>query len=94
MYRHATPLQVIIHQSARGRSEKTQFLAQIATLNSIIYICTRARHYFLSFAHSREASTVIPLLSLDFPSLVEGESHGILLLHSMEPSLCVKLTQG
>ena len=30
--------------------------------NSIIYICTRDLHSFLTFAHCRAASTIIPLL--------------------------------
>ena len=34
----------------------------MAALNSFSYICTRALHSFLSFAHCRAASTVIPLL--------------------------------
>ena len=59
---HPTPLQVIIHQSVRGRSESTQYHAKIAAINWIIYICTTSLHSFLSFGHCCAASTDIPLL--------------------------------
>ena len=49
------------HQSTGGRSERTQGWAKMAEWNSISYICTRALHSFLSFAHRRATSTVIPL---------------------------------
>ena len=50
------------HQSTGGQSEKTQGQAKMAVWNSLSYICSRALHSFLSFAHCRAASTVIALL--------------------------------
>ena len=45
-----------------GRCERTQGHSKMAALNSIIYMCTRALHSFLTFAHCLAVSTVIPLL--------------------------------
>ena len=58
MWRHPTHLNVIIYKRAGGRSERTHGQAIMATLNAIIYICTRAFHSF----HCRAASTIISLL--------------------------------
>ena len=43
----------------RGRSEKTEGQTEMATLNSIIYICSRTLQSLLSFAYCRAASFVI-----------------------------------
>ena len=61
MYRDSTSLQVISCQSAGGRSERTQESSKNGRVNSMRYICTRALHFFLSFAHCLSGSRVIPL---------------------------------
>ena len=48
------------HQRTWGRSERTRGQAKMAGWNSICFICTRALHSFISFAHCRLSSTVIP----------------------------------
>ena len=52
-----TPLQVRSNQSAGETGTKQKWPRE----TSIIYVCTKALHSFLSFAHCRAASTVIPL---------------------------------
>ena len=51
------------HQSMGGRSERTPGQAKNGLVKLIqLHICTRALRSFLSLAHCRAASTVIPLL--------------------------------
>ena len=53
------------HQSTEGQSERTHAMQKMPRLLvfSVIYICTRALHFFINFAHCHAASTVIPLPS-------------------------------
>ena len=50
------------HQNTGGLSDRKQGQAKMAAWNSFSYICTRAFHSFLSFAHCRAASTRFTLL--------------------------------
>ena len=61
MQRHPTPLQVITTR-ARDGGPKEHSHKQEWPRETFCYICTRALHSFLSFAHCRAASNVIPLL--------------------------------
>ena len=62
MERHPTPLQVISHESTQGRTKRQDTSKNIVARKTIIYICTRVLHFFLSFAYYRAAFTVISQL--------------------------------
>ena len=82
---YPTPLQVIIHQSLGRVAKRIQGEVKMAALNSIIYICTRALHSFLAFAHCHTAFTVISILSKTIFTPCFQPNHSL-------PHTCPKLT--
>ena len=62
MERHPTPLQVIRYQAREGSPKEYGNKAKTAAAPSIIYICTKALHSFLSLAYCHATCSVIHLL--------------------------------